>query len=474
MSAPSSSLLLIILDGWGSAPPWGGNAIAQAKLPVFDLLERAPHAVLDAAGPAVGLRPHALGNSEVGHLHLGAGRIVRQNATLIDEAIATNQLATNRHLRRLFEFVQTQKGTLHLVGLLSRATVHADVLHIFALLDQAKQAHLPAIQLHVFTDGRDSDPQAGLGCIIDLEHHLQAYPSASIRTIAGRYYGMDRDRHWERTERAYRAIVEGVGRTAPTAREAISLAYRTGETDEFISPSVIGDLDRQSLSAMQSGDGLLFWNFRADRMRQLVTSCADPQFHEFSRQTPALHSMMIASLADYGTGLEGTVVTPIIDPEPVDFPLARILADRGPQFHIAETEKYAHVTYFLNGGQEAPFAGEERVMVPSPNVRTYDLAPAMSARQIRNRLIEAIRSHRYRFLVANFANADMVGHTGSFRATVAALEAIDHELTEILRETRRQHLPVLITADHGNAEEMVNPETGTIDTIHTTNPVPCY
>lgn len=467
------SVVLVVLDGWGMGPTWGGNAISQATSPAIDSLGKYPTARLAASGVAVGLAPGETGNSKVGHINLGAGRIVQQDSTLISQAIADQSFFDHPVLRQKMEMIRVHGGRLHLIGLLSRATVHSNRIHLDAILEVCRREKIPDIRIHVITDGRDSDPRDGLGQILDLERDLAKTPGARIQSVMGRYFGMDRDQHWDRTALAYQAIARGGGPTAASARMAVTQAYSQGTTDEFIIPQVITTPDAP-YQGVENHDVLLFWNFRADRMRQIVRSLAEPQFQEFPRpeQVPDLH---VATLTNYSAEEPIVGIEPIIQPAPIPQTLAEVVSrSGGHQFHVAETEKYAHVTYFFNGGQETAFPGEERLLVPSVLVPTFDQAPEMSASKITDALLERVGKDSYRLLVANYANADMVGHTGNFQAALLAVEAIDRELARLIAACQKAHVPLVITADHGNVEEMVNPRTGEPATKHTDNPVPCH
>lgn len=470
-------LVLVILDGWGHAPAWGGNAIALAKTPFLnELASRQTMALLDAAGTAVGLEAGQDGNSEVGHLHIGAGRIIPQPLRVISDWIHHGQFDSQPTLVEFLGNAAASGRPLHLIGLLSRATVHSNVTHLKALLEAAKLARIPDVVLHLFLDGRDSDPKDGLTQIAHLESYLATLGTGRIRTLVGRSFAMDRNRHWELTKQAYDLLVFGNGQRAGRAQLAVSSAYARGETDEFLTPVVVGEDAEGDL--IGPNDRLIFWNSRPDRMRQLVSALSSTEFHAFDRGsfTPSISTLKVASLTSYDSPLfRLDRVHPLFPTPLVPKTLAELVSNHQfRQFHIAETEKYAHVTYFFNGRQEAPFPGEGRLLIPSSEVASYDLAPQMKAREITDAILRHLRNRSINLIVANYANADMIGHTGNLQATVTAVETIDQELARIAKAIKDKPIPLLITADHGNAEEMVNPATGEPATRHTAHPVPCY
>ncbi|CAA9542836.1 MAG: 2,3-bisphosphoglycerate-independent phosphoglycerate mutase [uncultured Thermomicrobiales bacterium] len=471
-ATPAAPVVLVILDGWGLAPPGPGNAVTLAETPVFDRLwEAYPTTTLAASGEAVGLPEGQMGNSEVGHLNLGAGFVVYQWITRIDRAIADGSLAASPVLRDAFAEVLRTGSRLHLIGLIGDGGVHAHQRHLDALIAVAADAGIGDPLVHAITDGRDSSPSAGRGAIARLEATLAALGSGRIATVSGRYHAMDRDHRWDRTRVAYDAIVRGIGPSAPTAEAAIASAYLAGITDEFISPVIIGKGDAP-YPGIGPHDVVVWFNFRADRARQLTEAMVSPTFDGFDRgDTEPLRRVI--TLTRYHANFESDGVTVVFPPEDVDVPLARVVSDAGlGQAHIAETEKYAHVTFFLNGGREEPFPGEVRAMVASPKVQTYDLAPAMSAAGGAAAAIAAIRSGENRFVVVNFANGDMVGHTGDLAATITAIETVDACLGQVVEATLAAGGSVVVTADHGNAEEMIDQVTAEPMTAHTTNPVP--
>jgi 2,3-bisphosphoglycerate-independent phosphoglycerate mutase len=470
MSAASGRpLVLVIIDGWGYRAETAGNAIAAAKTPNWDALwARWPHTTLAAAGEPVGLPEGQQGNSEVGHLNIGAGRIVYQDLTRINRAIEESAFQQNNTLLEAMRAVK--KGhALHLMGLVSPGGVHSASAHLEALLEMAHRLGLPRVYVHAFTDGRDEPPTSGAVYLQQLVESMRRIGTGRIASISGRYDAMDRDRRWDRTERAYRTVVEGSGPTAPDPVAYIRQSYEAGVTDEFLEPTRIVEPGMDPSPPIGDGDSVIFFNFRPDRARQLSHAIVDPDFDQFERrQRPKLAHFV--TFTEYEKGLPAEVAFP---DEPLSASLAEVIADAGwRQFHTAETEKYAHVTYFLNGGREAPFTGEDRLLVPSPKVATYDLKPEMSAPQVTERFLERLAEARDRFLVVNFANPDMVGHTGVFAATVRAVEITDEMLGRIAQATLSRGGLLAVTADHGNAELKVDATTGAPLTAHTTSPVP--
>jgi 2,3-bisphosphoglycerate-independent phosphoglycerate mutase len=458
-------VVLVILDGWGIGRDEPGNAVLHAQTPAMDRL----WATLLTSGEDVGLPAGQMGNSEVGHTNIGAGFVVYQWLTRIDLAVTNGEFAANPALNRAIERAVENGGTLHLLGLVSDGGVHSHIRHLVALLGLARSHAVPAdrVVVHAFTDGRDTAPDSGLGFLRDLEQAMAAIGIGRVGTVSGRYYAMDRDRRWERTKRAYEAIVHGAGERAGSVEEAVSRAYAAGITDEFIPPTVIDD--GSGPATISPGDSAVFFNFRADRGRQLSEALVGEGFGGWERgpRIPGLH---LVTMARYEEGLEAEIAFAPMD---VTNPLARVVSEAGlAQFHAAETEKYPHVTFFLNGGREEPFPGESRVLIPSPKVATYDLQPEMSAPELTDAVVGAIEGGQYPLIVVNFANGDMVGHTGVFAAAVAAIETVDACLARVIAATLEQDGVALVTADHGNAEEMIDRESGAPMTAHTTNPVP--
>jgi 2,3-bisphosphoglycerate-independent phosphoglycerate mutase len=462
-SLPVPGVCLVILDGWGIAPDGPGNAISQARTPVFDeLWATYPHATLRTSGRDVGLPDGQMGNSEVGHLNLGAGAIVKQDLTRIDDAIADGSFFENPALLAACEAARSgPRGRLHLMGLVSDGGVHSGWSHIEACVELAAREGVPDLIVHAFTDGRDTLPTSSPGYLSELEGWLQH--AGRIGTVGGRYWYMDRDRRWERTKLAYDAIVHAEGELAADAQVAIAAAVDRGETDEFVKPTVVGDYD-----GLAEGDAAIHFNFRPDRARQLTMALGEPGFDDFERGFGALSAL--TTMTEFREGWPYPVA---FAPKEPDVTLAELLAERGErQLHVAETEKYAHVTYFFNGGREAEWEGEERCLVPSPrDVPTYDHKPEMSAAAAAGEFRERWEADGFRFGVINFANPDMVGHTGDIPAAVAAVETVDGCLAEVVAAVHGRGGACLITADHGNAEEMLEPD-GSPNTAHSTNRVP--
>jgi 2,3-bisphosphoglycerate-independent phosphoglycerate mutase len=455
---------LIIFDGWGIRAAREANAIAMARTPVMKRLTATQaHTALDASGEAVGLPPGVMGNSEVGHLTIGAGRVIYQDLMRITKAIESGAFFRNRVLLGAIRAAKSAGRTLHMWGLLSDGSVHSHIDHLFALLDLAAREGLEKIAVHAVLDGRDKPPRSALPFIDALEAKLKALGRGRIATVHGRYYAMDRDKRWERTERAWRAIVMGEGIAANSAREAVERSYAADKSDEFMEPHVIG-----APSRLDDGDQLVCFNFRADRARQLTAALALAGFSGFGR--PRVPKIGYVCMTEY----DRSFALPLaFGPADVRNTLAEVLANAGIEnLRVAETEKYAHVTYFLNGGIEKPFPHEERALIASAKVATYDLEPAMRAAEIAECAAEAIESGKFGVIVMNFANPDMVGHTGNLEATVQAVEASDAALGVVIAALARRGGVALITADHGNAEQMADPATGQPHTAHTTNPVP--
>ncbi|MCX7373693.1 MAG: 2,3-bisphosphoglycerate-independent phosphoglycerate mutase [Alphaproteobacteria bacterium] len=450
-------VMLVVLDGWGLRREPADNAVSQACTPNFTALwDACPHAMLATCGRDVGLPDGQMGNSEVGHLNLGAGRVVMQDLPRIDTAIADGSLAAHPALRGL-------RGTLHLVGLLSPGGVHAHQDHAIALARIATAAGLK-VAVHAWTDGRDTPPQAAPEYLARFEAALPE--GACIATLCGRYYAMDRDNRWERVQRGHDAMVDAVGAPHATAQDAIAAAHAAGETDEFATPRIIG-----GYAGMAAGDALLCFNFRADRVREILAALLDPGFTGFARARRIGFSAAIG-MTQYSTALDPFLTT-LFPPQSMDDLLGQVVARAGmTQLRMAETEKYPHVTYFLNGGEEAVLPGEDRIMVPSPKVATYDLQPEMSAPELTEKAVQAISAGGHDLIVLNFANADMVGHTGDLSAAIRAVEAVDTGLGRIADAVRAQGGALLVTADHGNAEMMRDPATGGPHTAHTLNRVP--
>ncbi len=465
--------MLIILDGWGLGPDPRVSAVAQAHTPYFDhLWATRPHSRLQASGEAVGLPQGQMGNSEVGHMNLGAGRVVYQDLVRINVAIRTGELAQNAALKTALHYVQHTPGArLHLLGLVSDGGVHAHLDHVKALCSIAKDYELAGRTfVHAFTDGRDTDPMSGLGFLTNLQTHLHSGAAVGeVASVIGRYYAMDRDNRWERVQLAYDLLVRGTGTAAPDPLGAVQAQYAAGITDEFLLPIVATNAAGQPLATLQPGDVALCFNFRTDRGREITQALTQRAFPE-QNMTPVadLHYLTMTSY-DHSF----VHVTPLFEKDNLDQTLGELLAAAGKkQLRIAETEKYPHVTFFFNGGREAPFPGETRLMRASPKVATYDLAPEMSAYALRDALVPELSVNAADFVCLNFANPDMVGHTGVFSAAVRACEVVD-ECLQVVVETARAHgYAAIIIADHGNADMMINPD-GSPNTAHSTNLVPC-
>jgi 2,3-bisphosphoglycerate-independent phosphoglycerate mutase len=463
-------VMLMILDGWGIAPPGPGNAVSLARTPHLDrLFTEYPHTRLRTSGRAVGLPEGVMGNSEVGHLNLGAGRIVFQDLLRIDNAIADGRFFENPVLLQAMQRRRTDGGAVHLIGLLSDGGVHSQLTHLVALLELAGRQGLDRVFVHAILDGRDTAPDAGIDHLTQLQAHMDRMGTGAVATICGRYYAMDRDTRWDRTQRAYRLLTEGEGIVAEDPLEALRAVYARGETDEFVTPVVIAGADGQPRALIRDGDAVIFFNFRADRARQLTRAFNDPLFDSFERRMrPRLADYVCMTLYD-----EALKLPTAFPPEHLDDLLGQVVSGRGlHQLRIAETEKYAHVTYFLNGGEEAPFENEERCLIPSPReVPTYDHKPEMSAAAVTEEVLARIAADHYDLIVLNFANMDMVGHTGIIEAAVRACETVDRCVGTIVEAVRAKGGALLITADHGNAETMIS-DNGKNHTAHTTHPVP--
>jgi 2,3-bisphosphoglycerate-independent phosphoglycerate mutase len=458
-------LVLCILDGFGISKEKRGNAIAHAQMPRYRaLVEKYPYTEIGAAQEAVGLPPGQQGNSEVGHLNLGAGRVVLQSVTRIDHAIKEGTFATNPTLAECFAHVKRTGGTFHLLGLVSDGGVHSSFEHLDALIDAAKRAGVP-VKVAAFLDGRDVPPRSAGPYLERLEAKLREHGNASISMISGRYYAMDRDKRWDRTKLAYDALVHAKALNADSALAGLEMAYSAGEDDEFVKPTIIGDID----PIVRDGDACLFFNFRPDRARELTRAFSDPAFAEFPGKR--FNDFLFAIMTLYDASFENPVMFGKIFEQ---WTLGEVVATANqPQLRLAETEKYAHVTYFFSGGREEPFPFEDRVLVPSArDVGTYDKLPAMRAREITEKALEAIRSRKYALIVMNYANPDMVGHTGKWDPIVESLAIVDDCLGQVVDAVLAAGATLLVTADHGNAEEKIDLKTGGELTAHTINDVP--
>jgi 2,3-bisphosphoglycerate-independent phosphoglycerate mutase len=465
-SAPPRPVILCILDGWGQRAERADNGIEQAKTPNWHrFLATSPHALLQASELFVGLPKGQMGNSEVGHTNIGGGRVVLQDLPRIDQAVMDGSLARNERLADVIAALKKSSGTAHVMGLLSPGGVHSHQDHIAALANIIAGAGLP-VAVHAFLDGRDTPPRSAKAYVEKFLADIGGRDTIRIATVSGRYYAMDRDKRWDRVEKAYQALVAGSGATAGSAIEAIDRAYEAGQNDEFVLPTVIGDY-----RGMKDGDGIVVGNFRADRVREMLAALLDPAFAGFARDK-TIRIAAACGLTEYSAELK-PFLTALFPPEDLGDTFGEVVSRAGlHQLRIAETEKYAHVTFFFNGGRETPFAGEERILIQSPKVATYDLKPEMSAFEVTDRLLEAIGSGRFDAIVLNYANADMVGHSGDLAATIKAVEAVDTCLGRLDEAIERAGGSLLITADHGNAEMMRDPQTGQPHTAHTTNPVP--
>jgi 2,3-bisphosphoglycerate-independent phosphoglycerate mutase len=475
MNKRPKPVVLTVLDGWGFNPESRGNAIALARKPNYDaLLKKFPHALVHTSGPYVGLPEGQMGNSEVGHLNIGAGRVIHMDITRIDLAIASGELF--RHPLLIEAIERGRERQLHLLGLVSDGGVHSHNEHLYALLRMARQHGVERLFVHAFMDGRDTPPDSGADFLRALEQKMREYGGGQIASVIGRYYAMDRDNRWERIERAYRAMVHGEApHRSPDAAAAVVASYQRGVSDEFIEPAVITQgpgPDAPPRGCIRDRDAVIFFNFRADRARQTTRALAEPGFDRFADPRRP-QDLCFAAMTQYEKTWPWLKF--VFGPEKVSHILAQVFAEQDfRNLRCAETEKYAHVTYFFNGGIEKPFGGEERVLVPSPKVPTYDLKPEMSAAGIADAVVGAIEKGDFDAIVMNFANADMVGHSGKLEAAIKAVEAVDECLGRIYAALRARHEPAawIITADHGNAEVMMDPATGAPHTYHTTNPVP--
>jgi 2,3-bisphosphoglycerate-independent phosphoglycerate mutase len=475
MAKRPKPIVLTVLDGWGYRPETEGNAIALARKPNYDrLMKEFPSTLIHTSGPFVGLPPGQMGNSEVGHMNMGAGRVVQMDITRLDEMIAQGDFYRNPLLLEAMQ--RGRQEQLHLMGLVSDGGVHSQLQHLFALLRMAKEQKVSRVFIHCFMDGRDTPPNSGIDYLRQLEQKMQEYGVGQIATVSGRYYAMDRDHRWERVEKAYRAMVHGNAETKvadPIA--AMRASYEKGVTDEFVIPVVIvGEVEDGKASAprgvIRDNDAVIFYNYRADRAREMTRMLVEPGFPEIA-DPGRPKNLLYTGMTQYDKSWPW--LRYVLSPEKLENLLAGVFAGFGyKNLRVAESEKYAHVTYFFNGGVEKPFAGEERVLVPSPKVPTYDLKPEMSIAGVTDAVVQAIEKGDFDAIVMNFANADMVGHSGKLEATIRACEAVDQSLGRIFQALKPRGGAWIVTADHGNAETMVDPVTGGPHTYHTTNPVP--
>ncbi len=469
--AQKKPVALIILDGYGLSPTPEGDATKAAKTPTMaNLWENCPNATLQASGASVGLMDGQMGDSNVGHLNIGAGRIVYQDVARISKSVKDGDFFRNEALVQAMSQAKDNGGKLHLMGLISPGGVHSHTDHLYALLEMAKGYGLNAVYIHCFLDGRDVPPSSAKGFLADLEAKINQVGIGQVATISGRYYAMDRDKRWDRLEKAYLALVDGQGREVESTMEAIDTAYANGETDEFVIPTVIKE-NGDPVAKIENGDSIVFFNFRADRAREITWAFINEDFEGFLRPGGRL-DIRYTTMTQYDSNVQAPYA---FSPQDLKNTLGEYLANQGKrQLRIAETEKYAHVTFFLNGGVEEPFAGEDRKLISSPKVATYDMQPEMSAPEVTQVVVEAINSGTYDLIVLNYANCDMVGHTGDVAAAVTAVEAVDAGLGKVLAALEAQGGQALITADHGNAEQMIDPDTKQPHTAHTSNPVPIW
>ncbi len=462
-------VILIILDGWGIDQPYSGNAIALANTPTTDeLIMKYPSMTLRASGEAVGLPWGEAGNSEVGHLNLGLGRIVYQDLPRINKTISDNSFYKNEALLKAIEQVKKNNSKLHLLGLVSNGCVHASVDHLHALLVLARENSIKDVYIHAILDGRDTPYNSGINFIRGVERSISEYGVGKIATISGRFYAMDRNNNWDRTAKAYLAMTDRIGNEANDSISAIEESYKKKIYDEEFIPTVIKN-NGNPVAKIEERDAIIFYNFRPDRARQITKAFVLPDFDKFKRPK-FLENLLFVAFTEYERGLPVEVAFP---PEKINNTLGEVISMAGlKQLRIAETEKYAHVTYFFNGGREEKSPGEDHILVPSPALASYDMKPEMSAPEVTKKLLEAIEADKYDFILVNYANADMIGHTANIEAAIKAIEAVDNLVGKVVKEVLAKNGVVLITADHGNAENMFNMQTGTRDKEHTTNPVP--
>lgn len=464
------SYLVLILDGWGIAPSWGGNAISQAKTKTFDKIRQIfPSTTLLASGEAVGLPCNAPGNSEAGHLNIGAGKIVRQDISLIDRNIEDGDFFSNKTLIQAIEHARRYNSKIHLVGMLSTAGTHSHIRHLFALLKFFKQESFRNIFIHLFSDGRDSDPMSGIEMIDIVEKKIEEFGIGTIASVSGRFFSMDRDNRWGRIARTYNMLTKGEGDIFESPKAAFSFAYKYGQTDEFIEPRLIVN-KKQEKVLISDNDAVILFNFRNDRVKELTKAFMAEKIDQFPDRNK-VKNLFFASFSLYD---EDEYSKKVFSPEKILEPIGKIWSSEGlRQLRISESEKFPHVSYFFNGANEKPFLNEERIMIPSPkDVKTYDFKPRMSALSVTSSILNTLNKNRYDVIVANYANADMVGHTGNLEATIQAVECVDYCLGQVLSAVVEKGGIAFVMSDHGNAEQMVNPRTGDPDTEHTTNPVP--
>lgn len=467
----SKKAILIIMDGWGAGAPGERNAIYSANTPFIDGLERDENvakAKLDACGEEVGLPEGQMGNSEVGHMNIGAGRVVYQDLVRINKAIREKTIEQNKILLDAFNYAKQNNKKVHFIGLVSDGGVHSSTKHLMKLVDMTTNYGLSDTFIHVLTDGRDTDPQSGLGFVEELVNHLQT-STARIASICGRYYTMDRDKRWERVKKGYDLMVHGQGHKFSNPLTAIKTSYNREITDEFIEPSVIVDSDGNPLTTIGKDDVVICFNFRTDRLREITTVLTQKDMPDFEMNTIPLHYITMTVYDETFTGIKVA-----FDKQNIENTMGEYLSHLGKkQLRIAETEKYPHVTFFFNGGKEKPFEGEDRIMVNSPKVATYDLQPEMSAPEVTEKIIAALNTEKYDFVCLNFANSDMVGHTGIYPAIIKAVETVDNCVGQVITTARNHGYSVFLTADHGNSDFAIN-EDGSPNTAHSLNKVPAY
>ncbi len=464
-------LVLIIMDGFGLRKAKEGNAILEAKKPNLDrLFKEYPLTSLKCSGEAVGLPQGLMGNSEVGHLNIGAGRVVYQDLTRISKSIRERDFFKNKVLLNAIKNVKKKKSSLHLMGLLSDGGVHSDITHLYALLELAKRNKIEKVYIHALLDGRDTPPRSALTYMKQLEEKIKEIGSGEIITVMGRYYAMDRDKRWDRVEKAYDAMTLGEGFKSSTAAQAVEDAYKRDENDEFVKPTVV-EKNGKPIAIMQDGDSVIFYNFRSDRTREITHAIVDRDFTGFKRKKKV--KVHFVCMTEYDVTIDAPVAFP---QEKLANIFGEVISRAGlKQLRIAETEKYAHVTFFFNGGVEKPFPNEDRILIHSPKVATYDLKPEMSAYEVTNKIVKEIESNKYDVIILNYANCDMVGHTGIMKAAIAAVEAVDTCVGRVVEAVLKKNGKILITADHGNAEEMIDEKTHGVVTAHSTFPVPfCF
>lgn len=464
--------MLIIMDGVGLNDELEGNAFKQANTPNLDrLIKEYPNASLDCKGLAVGLPVGQMGNSEVGHMSIGAGRVIYQDLTLISKEIDEGKFFENVALNEAITHAKENKSALHLMGLLSDGGVHSHINHLYALLKLAKYKGLTDVYVHAFMDGRDTPPTSGMDYLKKLEEKIKEIGIGKIATISGRYYAMDRDNRWERETLAYNAMVFGEGNKFKTVQKAIENSYEAQEFDEFVKPLVITDEVGEPVGKISDNDSVIFFNFRPDRAREMTRAITDDDFDSIDRRGAKLQNIKFVTMTEYDESIKNVVVA--YKKEPIINTLGEYLSKKGKvQLRIAETEKYAHVTFFFNGGEEKTYNGEDRILVPSPKVATYDMQPEMSAYEITDKVIDVIEEEKYDAIILNFANGDMVGHTGNMEKTIKAVETVDECVGKIVQVLEKLGGEAIITADHGNCEQMIDLKTGEAVTSHTTNRVP--